>query len=188
MTDFKDYIKQIVPMTQSEWEALHALFSPITLEKGDFFAQQGRHETHIGFLENGIMRAYYCNAAGTEYNKTFFTQNNWVGAYTALVTQQPNQINIQALAPCRVWVAEYQKITALFDQYPRIERLCRRLAELFYISKEKREIEKVMLDASARYVKFRLEYPDLENQIPQYHIASYLGVTPTQLSRIRGKK
>lgn len=188
MADFKNYITQIVSIPEAEFQALHALFSPTTLEKGDFFAQQGRRETHIGFLESGIMRAFYSNAEGTEYNKTFFTANNFVGAYTALVSGQPNQINIQALAPCRLWVAEYQEITALFDQYVRVERLCRRLAELFYISKEKREIEKVMLDAAARYALFRTEYPDLENQIPQYHIASYLGVTPTQLSRIRGKK
>jgi hypothetical protein len=85
-------------------------------------------------------------------------------------------------------VAEYQKITALFEQYRKVERLARILAEQFFVRKEKREIELVTLEAKDRYAIFQKEHPQLEQLIPQYHIASYLGVSPTQLSRIRGRK
>lgn len=68
-----------------------------------------------------------------------------------------------------------------------IERLARKLAELFFVQKEQREIDIVLLDADKRYLLFQKEFPGLENMIPQYHIASYLGITPTQLSRIRKK-
>jgi hypothetical protein len=85
-------------------------------------------------------------------------------------------------------VAEYQKITALFEQYRKVERLARILAEQFFVRKEKREIELVTLEAKDRYVIFQEEHPQLEQLIPQYHIASYLGISPTQLSRIRGEK
>jgi hypothetical protein len=76
----------------------------------------------------------------------------------------------------------------LYDKYPKIERLARILAEYFFVRKEKREIELVTLEAKERYAIFQKEHPKLEQRIPQYHIASYLGITPTQLSRIRSKK
>jgi CRP-like cAMP-binding protein len=76
----------------------------------------------------------------------------------------------------------------LYDQFEGLERIARKLAENYFMVKEQREIELVLLDASQRYRLFQQEYPGLENRIPQYHIASYLGITPTQLSRIRAKK
>jgi len=66
--------------------------------------------------------------------------------------------------------------------------VARKLAEIFFVQKEQREIEIVLLDADRRYSLFQKQFPQLEQQIPQYHIASYLGVTPTQLSRIRRKR
>ncbi len=89
---------------------------------------------------------------------------------------------------CLILKANYEKITNLYDSTPKFERLSRILAEHFFVSKEKREIELVMLDASERYEIFKKEHSNLGNLIPQYHIASYLGITPTQLSRIRAKK
>jgi CRP-like cAMP-binding protein len=85
-------------------------------------------------------------------------------------------------------VATYQEITKLYDQHPQVERLARILAEQFFVRKEKREIELVTLEAKERYAIFQQEHPQLEQLIPQYHIASYLGVSPTQLSRIRAQK
>jgi hypothetical protein len=76
----------------------------------------------------------------------------------------------------------------LYNTFPALERFARKLAESYFVLKEKREIELVLLEAGERYLIFQKEFPGLENRIPQYHIASYLGITPTQLSRIRAKK
>ncbi|MCF6243220.1 MAG: hypothetical protein L3J74_18020, partial [Bacteroidales bacterium] len=118
----------------------------------------------------------------------FFTNSNFVGAYSSLITGQKNLINIQCLTVCTLQVADFEEFAKLYDKYPKIERLFRKFAETKFLIKEKREIELVMLDASERYEIFQKEHPNLENLIPQYHIASYLGITPTQLSRIRAKK
>ena len=135
-----------------------------------------------------MLRAYYSNDQAEEYNKTFFTENNFVGAYSALITQEKNLIDIDCLTDCSLLVATYQWITKLYDQHPQVERLARILAEQFFVRKEKREIELVTLEAKERYAIFQQEHPQLEQLIPQYHIASYLGVSPTQLSRIRAQK
>ncbi len=81
--------------------------------------------------------------------------------------------------------ADYQQILSLYEEFPKIERLNRVMAENFFVRNEDREIGLVMLDAKERYKQFQLDYVGIENEIPQYQVASYLGISPTQLSRIR---
>jgi len=181
------YIQSFVDLTTLEMESFTELFKEVHLKKDDYFAQQGEFSTSLGFLNKGVMRAFYRNSWGKEYNKTFFTDSNFVAAYVSITTKQRNSINIQCLTNCRVLVADYQKVSTLYAKYPKIESLARRLAEYKFALKEKREIELATLDASTRYEIFRKEHAGLENLINQYHIASYLSVTPTQLSRIRSK-
>ena len=157
------------------------------LPKGSYFIEEDEIAKNIGFLSRGVIRAFYRNSEGTEYNKHFFVAESVVGGYSSLVTASPNKINQQALTDCTLWVADYAQISQCYDRYPDFERVGRRLAELFFVNKEQREIEIVLLQADERYRRFQKEYPLLEQLIPQYHIASYLGITPTQLSRIRRK-
>jgi len=188
MNELKINLARLVHFTKSEMEIFVSLFSEKQLKKNEYFAIEGEYSTKLAFLTKGVMRAFYRNSEGNEYNKTFFTSLNFVGAYSSLVTGHKNLINIQCLTNCTFLVADFGAITKLYDEYPKIERLARKLAENKFAIKEKREIELVTLDASERYIIFQEEHPDLENLIPQYHIASYLGVTATQLSRIRAKK
>ncbi len=188
MNTLKKHLSNILPFTENELAIFANIFTEKQLKKNDYFACQGEFSTKMAFVSKGILRAFYRNNKGNEYNKTFFYKNSFVGAYSSLLTKAENKINIQCLTDCILFTANFKEITMLYDTYPKIERLARILAEQFFISKEKREIELVMLDALERYNIFKNEHPNLENSIPQYHIASYLGITPTQLSRIRAKK
>lgn len=188
MNELKIYLDHIFPLQAEEWEAFSRIFTEEKLVKEEYFALAGRTESKIGFLKRGVIRAFYKNRDGLEYNKTFFTGNEFVGAYTSLVTGNSNHINIQALTDCVMLTANYSNLTSLFTDHRNIETMARKISERLYVYKEKRELELVMLQAGERYEIFRKEYPELINQIPQYHIASYLGITPTQLSRIRAKK
>ncbi len=188
MQELRTYLQNFTTLPDDAWEAFGALFTPQLLSKGDFFARQGGVENRIGFLLEGVMRACVTDSRGTEYNKTLHVPFCFVGAYSSLTTGSVNQITVQALETCRLLVADYRQAEALYDRFPALERFARRLAEAFFVEKEKREIELVLLDAEARYSLFRGAFPDLESRIPQYHIASYLGITPTQLSRIRARK
>ena len=169
-------------------EKLTSYFREVEFKKGVPFAKKGEYAKKIAFIQSGVLRAYYSNDKGEQYNKTFFTNNSFVGAYSSLITGKPNKIDIDCLTDSRLLIAEFGKITALYDQFPKIERLARVLAEQFFVSKEKREIELVTLEAKDRYAIFQEEHSGLEQLIPQYHIASYLGVSPIQLSRIRAQK
>jgi CRP-like cAMP-binding protein len=187
LTELYKYLNSISPLQDETWRRVKGLFTEKTLAKGDYFINEGQQARQIGFLTSGIIRAFYRNNEGLEYNKHFFVAHNIVGGYSSLVTSTPNKIIQQTLSECQLLVANYSEITKLYDLFPDFERVGRRLAELYFVAKEQREIEIVLLNADERYLIFRKEYPQIEQQIPQYHIASYLGITPTQLSRIRRK-
>ncbi len=181
-------LENIVPFDSQSLNVLMSLFTQKRVNKGMIFAKKGEFSRNIAFVQSGVLRAYYANDKGEEYNKTFFTAGSFVGAYSSLVTGGKNLIDIDCLTDSVLLVAEYQKITSLFNTFPQVERLARILAEQFFVKKEKREIEFVTLEAKERYLIFQNEHPTLEQLVPQYHIASYLGISPTQLSRIRRLK
>jgi len=188
MNKLKLYLEALISFTESEMKLFLSLFSEVQLKKKDYFAQKGEFSSKLAFISSGVMRAFFCNKQGNEYNKTFFTPSSFVAAYSSITTNQKNLIDIQCLTDCTLLVADFRKITSLYKEYPKFESLARIIAEYKFALKEKREIELVTLEAIERYKIFKKEHPNLETIISQYHIASYLGVTPTQLSRIRAKK
>lgn len=185
MEVMKQFFLNLTPIPSDAWKVFSDLFEKKTLAKGEYFIKEGQIAREIGFLETGIARAFYRSEQGKEYNKHFFVAPCLLGGYASAITGNPNQINQQALTECQIWVANFSHIQDLYGTFPSIESVARILAERFFVQKEQREIELVLLDAENRYAIFRNCFPNLEQQIPQYHIASYLGVTPTQLSRIR---
>ena len=182
---FEAYLQSLLPIPAQSLQAFVQLFHPMTLEKDAHFANVGERATQIAFVQNGVMRAYFSTSGGKEYNKTFFVTSEFAGAYSSLVTQNESRIAIQCLTPCQALVARWSDVVSLYPQHRSIETLARVLAEQFFVIKEQREVDLVTLDSRQRYQRFQHEYPGLEQLIPQYHIASYLAITPTQLSRIR---
>lgn len=188
MDELKAYLETLIPFTENEIKVFTSFFSEVQLKKNEYFANEGEFSSQLAFISTGVMRAFFRNKSGDEYSKTFFTPSNFVAAYSSITTKQKNSINIQCLTDCTLFIADFKQLSSLYREYPKFESLARIMAEYKFYIKEKREIELVTLDASQRYEIFKKEHPGLENLINQYHIASYLGITPTQLSRIRAKK
>jgi CRP-like cAMP-binding protein len=187
LQSLRQFIHFLSPIRDQTWEHLTPLFRPRNLIKGEIFIQEGDTARELGFLNKGVIRAYYLHSNGSEYNKHFFVPPCFIGGYASLITGRPNQIIQEALTDCEIFVADYAAFVQSYDEYPELGKVARRLAELFFVAKEQKEIEMATLDADKRYLIFQKEFPGLEQLIPQYQIASYLGITPTQLSRIRRK-
>lgn len=179
------YLNNISPLSKGAVNSLSELFKPSVLKEDEYFIQEGKYAKEVGFLESGIVRAFFVNMEGKEYNKQFFVGPAVIGAYTSLLTKQKNKIAQKTLSECKIWRAPYNEIELLYTKFHDLERLGRKIAEYYFLEKEKKELEMALLDAEKRYSILREEYPGLENEIPQYHIASYLGISPTQLSRVR---
>lgn len=187
MIALKTYLDSFAPVHEEAWNELSSLFQKVVLKRGEFLIQEGQIATQFVFVESGVIRAFYRDERGTEYNKHFFTSPSIAGAYTSLITGKPNQIIQQALLDCHLIAADYQSIVQLYDHFQELERIGRLFAERYFVEKEQKELEMARYGAENRYAIFQKRYPLLEQDIPQYHIASYLGITPTQLSRIRKK-
>ncbi len=181
----KQFYNTVSPLKEQTWEKILPLFKEEWLPKNQFFVRENEVARKIAFLESGVVRAYFINQEGQEYNKQFFVGPSSIGGYSSLLSGKPNLIPQQALTDCKICSCDFQSLTNLYTEYPDLERLARRMAEYYFMEKEKKELEIVLLDASQRYRIFQNEFPTLEQLIQQYHIASYLGISATQLSRIR---
>ncbi|MFT5820656.1 MAG: CRP-like cAMP-binding protein [Crocinitomix sp.] len=185
MNELKDYFNTISKLNDSTWDRILPFFKEDKLLKKEYFAKENKTATKIAFLKTGVVRAYFINLEGKEYNKQFFVGQSIIGAYSSLLNGSINLIAQQALTDCTIYTCDYKTLTDLYDECPDLERFARKIAEYYFLEKEKKEIEIVLLDASQRYILFKKEFPSLEQLIPQLHIASYLGISATQLSRIR---
>lgn len=181
------YAHAIHPLSAEVWHTLRPLFSRRTLAIREHFAVAGTRQRTVGLLEEGCVRAYYTTAGGKEYNKHFFIGPAIIGDYASLITGLPVELPQQALSDCVVWVAEYRAITELEPRLPELVQFHRRFAEAMYLEKERRELQIATQPAAERYADFRRRFPAIEDHLPQYEIAAYLGITPTQLSRIRAR-
>lgn len=187
MQELFEYINSISPLAESTFVDLQACFKPVKLKKNEFFVKEGQYASKIGFLKKGIVRAFFLNTNGKEYTKQFFVNPSIIGAYTSLITKQSNQIAQQALTDCEILLADYEEVEKRYAKFHDLERLGRKIAEFYFLEKEQKEIEMALLNAEKRYMILRDRFSNIEADVPQYHIASYLGISPTQLSRIRRK-
>jgi CRP-like cAMP-binding protein len=193
MQAVQQYLDRISPISDHTWKSIERILKEKPYAKGNFFAKSGRMENSFGIVLDGIFRAYITKDNGSQYTKTFFTPIyfkmpiSFVGAFSALVTQSVNHVNIEALTDARVLEGDYADWLKLINEHKEVADWARKLTEMFFVGKEIREFEYFTLQADKRYQLFRQRYPELENLVNQYYIAQFLGITPTQLSRIRKK-
>ena len=157
----------------------------ITVEKDNYFLRAGEVPGRIGYLRSGLIRLFYIDLNGLEVNKHFCLENTLVISYSAFLQQTESKLFIQALEDSTLVTIDYQAYQELLNSHNCWQIVAKKLAEMVFILKEKREAELLLNDAQERYQQFFADYPDLETRIAQYHIASYLGITPESLSRIR---
>ena len=179
-------LNQIAAISPEAASDFLGLCEEVAVERNDYLVRQGERTKYCYFLKEGVVRVFF-NKEGNEYNKTFFIPGMFPTALTALVSGKPSELGFQALENSLLVRFSYSRFRALFDQHRCLEKLLLRILELEWIKKERHDIQMVLNDATTNYLIFREEYPGLENRIAQYHIASYLGITPIQLSRIRAQ-
>ena len=135
----------------------------------------------------GLFRYYYLTETGKEFTKGFFPETSFLSAYSALLRDRESYFSIEALEVSRIITIDYPAWKALLENSLPWHRFLLALIQRGYCVKEARERAFLLFDAQTRYQTFLNEYPGLENRIRQHYIASYLGITPVALSRIRRK-
>jgi len=174
-------------LSDDAWASAMPLFFYQKYLSGECIIEAGQPVSDLYFLTSGLARFYYLHPNGKEFNKSFATANNVVSSITSLTTGQGSAFYVQALATCECLCLSYKSLLLLAEQHKDWNALTLRLLEQLSIKKEAREADFLLLTATERYEKFLRECAPIVDQIPNYHIASYLGISEVALSRIRNR-
>ncbi len=174
------------PIPESEWKHWeHLPVEPRKFQKGDHFVQIGDIPDKLGFVVSGIFRVYYNTEDGNERIIVFRGENRFLSAYRSVQENEPSWYGMQALEPSFLICMPLSELKKHLSDHSYWNDVVKKYLEDLFIEKEKRERDLLSIDVTTRYLNFRKRYPDVENRVSQYHIASYLGITPVALSRIR---
>lgn len=177
-------LQQISPLSAAE----QAVLPPVRVlhyRKGSAVLRAGEQATQAAFLLSGALREYYLLPDGSERTRSFALAGELVGSLSDLLQGQPARTWIVAEADSLLLAVEWQAVRALSEHYPGWMRLSRQIAEALYLKKVEREYELLALDASTRYQRTLQRWPTLEQWFSLKDIASYVGITPVHLSRLR---
>jgi len=183
----REALSQISPLSNEAWEAFEPSWEFKTLEQGDCLHTIGEPATQMAYVLEGTLREYFLTLDGIEFNKSFVFSGELAGSLFDLMRDDVSTATVQAIKPCELLVAPYDLMQGLYDQFDCFQRIGRIIAERLFLKKARREYEFLTMDAQHRYLSLIQENPRWEQELPQYHLASYLGVTPVALSRIRSR-
>ena len=177
-------IQSIITLSPAEVEIIKSLFKEKTYKKGEFFLEEGRICKHVGFVAQGLMR-FYINHDGEEKIYDFSQENEYVCNYESFLPQKPSSKNIQALEDSVVYLISYNDLQLLYKNVREGERFGRIAIEYVFLQLLQDLSSFYTEPPEIRYERFLKNHADLQQRISQYHVASYVGVKPQSLSRIR---
>ncbi len=187
ITSFINYIKKSITLSKQE-ELL--LLSKITYRKylkGQYLLQQGDPNKFLNFIISGTTKTFHIDNEGNEHIFRFAIENWWATDLPSFINQEISYTNIQCLKDTEVIQISLQNLEILYLEISEFEHFFRHLFQNVSITLERRIINNLSFSAKEKYLLFRQEYPEFEQRIPQYMIASYLGISKQYLSEIRGQ-
>ena len=184
---FINYINKYVLLTKEEEAILFSKVSYRKYLKGQYIVQQGDVCKYSGFVISGCTRTFYINDEGQEHIVMFSIENWWASEIGSFVTQTPSDYNVQCIENTELIQLSYIEQEELFIEIPKLERFFRLVLEKAFVASQKRIVRNFSLTAKEQYLHFKKLYPKLEQRIPQYMVASYLGITKEFLSKIKSQ-
>ena len=185
MDKFKQFLRNIAPITNKEFADTISFFTELNLQKGDFFAKQGKVCQNIAFILKGTLRTFYINNKAEETTSCFCTESNFTTSYKSFILQQPSNLSIQAIEDTELLAIDYHNLQQLYKSSPIWQNIGRIVAEQEYIIMEKYASMLNNETAKEKYLRLLQEQPTVIQKATVEDIASYLGITRRTLSRIR---
>lgn len=177
-------LKQLAPLSSADKELIVSSFTHRSLAKGEFFLREGNRCKQVGFLNQGLVR-YFVYKNDEESTFEFTKEGDFIADYSSFNRQTISLQNIEAIEDCELLVIDHAKLQHLFQHTTHGNQLGRLIIEHRFDIMVNQLLAVYMQNSEQRYRKFISEYADLSQRIPQYLIASYVGVKPPSLSRIR---
>ena len=184
MEQIREFLDEIFVLNDMEWWMYSSKLKEVTYLKGSQLLKKGEVENEMSFIKEGIVR-YYIPSEENETTFEFCFENEFCVGYDSYISREPARYNIEALTDVTVWVISYKDLQHLYNTTYAGNVIGRKMAELMYQIKFDRELSLLTKSAEERYLQLFKVSPNLIQNIPLKFIASYIGVTPQALSRIR---
>lgn len=184
LEQLKKAISTYKPISEAHWQHLLDNHQFRSLKRKAYFLRAGEVATDICFICSGLLRLFYLTEDGQEYNRGFVSENHFCSAHASAILKEPSRFSIQAMEPTELIVLKQD--TLLRNPFWRELQLLN--IEQMFLKKEKKEAQFLLDSPKDRYLSFLQDHPGIASRISDHHIASYLGITPVHLSRIKKSK
>ncbi|HKK11802.1 MAG TPA: Crp/Fnr family transcriptional regulator [Flavobacteriaceae bacterium] len=181
------YITKYIALSSHEISVLSEQVKIRHYLKGQYIVQQGDVCKYESFVISGCVKTFFIDPEGNEHVVMFAIENWWTADLGSFITQEPADYNVQCLENTKVAQFSQESLERLYTQIPQLEKFFRIIIQNAFVASQKRIIRNFSLTAKERYLIFRNQYPNIEQRVPQYLIASYLGITKQFLSKIRAE-
>tara|TARA_B100000787_G_scaffold148790_1_gene120412 strand:+ start:3518 stop:4102 length:585 start_codon:yes stop_codon:yes gene_type:complete len=182
-----DYIHKYINLTLEEQTILLSKIIHRKYLKDQYIVQQGDICKSANFIISGCTKTFYIDKEAQEHIVTFSIEDWWTSDLGSFITQTPADFNVQCLENTELIQFTFDNLEELYAEIPKLERLFRKIVERAFVASQKRIIKNFSLTAKERYLVFKQTYPKIEQRVPQYMIASYLGITKEFLSKIKSQ-
>ncbi len=183
-----NYFDKLIPLNKEEKELVIEKFHPRLYRKKQYVLQEGDVCMQMNFVMRGCLRMYKIDEKGGTHILQFAAKNNWIADLGSFHTEKSSELNIDALEDTMVLKINRNDLISLYMQAPKFDRIFRVLIEKSYVSIQHRLLQTISSTGEDRYQYFIDTYPHLVNRLSQIQIASFLGITPEFLSRLRNKR
>lgn len=183
-----EYFKNYLPLNEEEVSLLTSRVTQRQIKRRQMILQESFVCKHYTFVVKGCFKMYGIDEKGTEHNLRFAAENDWVADLGSFYSEKPSKLFIEAIEPSTILQIEKQDLLYLFTNVPKFDRNFRVIVEEKFIELQNRLLQNFSSNAHQRYQDFLEQYRELALRLPNTQIASYLGITPEFLSRIRGDK
>lgn len=185
MSFFRNFVFNVHNISENSFEKFRNLTKEKKFFKNHTLVNLGDTPINFYILKSGIVRAYIIDEKGKEHTRTIYTAISTTGNLGALIKKSPSNLIYECLTDCDVLECNYIDFCNLSAKHHDLSIFHYKVVENIYIREEEKILDLSMLDSTQRYEKLKKKTPGIDNIINQYHIASYLNITPVQLSRIR---
>jgi CRP-like cAMP-binding protein len=183
--DLYKYYSGFCEIPVEDWLKLERHSKPVHFQQGDTLFKNGDKPTYAYSIRSGIVKNYYTTFEGKEFIKIFLSDGQMVSPYIEAIIGTPSRTTAEAITDVDSVAIRLDNMVSVLESTPALTKLHLRMVQMFYRLKEQREYELLTLDAKQRYDNFLDQYSYLVDRIPNMYIASYLGITPASLSRLR---
>ncbi len=182
-----DFLSQHVDFTPEELEIIREYFHEQIINKNDLFLKEGDICTSVAYIRNGTLILSQVNDNGNEQVLDFFSTGDLVSDYVSFLKNSPADTSIRALKNSKLLIITKNDLHHLYETMPNFQKLGRLLAEKYFLVFA-HKLKTVSLPPLIRYEQLISQKPNIFDEVPQYLIASYLGISPEWLSKIRSQK